>query len=43
MAAEVTGANAQARIPQVHLWQSGRGYLYEAEISLDNGDQVVDS
>ncbi|MES6830410.1 beta-glucuronidase [Cutibacterium acnes] len=38
-----TSANAHARIPPVHLWQPGHGYLYEAEISLVDGDQVIDT
>ena len=37
------GASATTSIPSVHLWQPGQGYLYEAEISLLNGERVVDS
>lgn len=37
------GAYATTSIPSVHPWQPGQGYLYEAEISLLNGERVVDS
>lgn len=41
--AKGSGATSRTRIPAVQLWEPGRGYLYEAEISLLNGDSVVDS
>ena len=37
------GANGELKVANVRLWQPGNAYLYSLQISLSNGDQLVDS
>ena len=38
-----TGPSGTLRVPDVHKWAPGDGYLYDLEIQLVRGDTVVDS
>jgi len=38
-----TGSSGTLRVPSVHRWAPGDGYLYDLEIQLVRGDNVVDS
>jgi beta-glucuronidase len=38
-----TGSSGTLRIPDVHKWAPGDGYLYELEVQLVRGDTMVDS
>lgn len=38
-----TGTSGELSIPEVHLWQPGEGYLYDLELQLVRGEEVVDS
>ncbi|HEY6689015.1 MAG TPA: beta-glucuronidase [Propionibacteriaceae bacterium] len=38
-----TGSSGTLRVPNVHRWAPGDGYLYDLEIQLERGDNVVDS
>ena len=38
-----TGSSGTLRVPGVHRWAPGDGYLYDLEIQLVRGDNVVDS
>ncbi len=37
-----SGSSGELRVPDPELWRPGRGYLYELEFSLVDGDRVVD-
>jgi beta-glucuronidase len=37
------GSSGTLRVPNVHKWAPGDGYLYDLEIQLVRGDNVVDS
>jgi beta-glucuronidase len=37
------GASGVLRLPEVHRWAPGDGYLYDLEVQLVDGDEVVDS
>jgi beta-glucuronidase len=41
--ATTTGSSGTLRVPGVHKWAPGEGYLYDLEIQLVRGDTVVDS
>ncbi|HLM20544.1 MAG TPA: beta-glucuronidase [Propionibacteriaceae bacterium] len=41
--ATTTGSSGTLRVPDVHKWAPGEGYLYDLEIQLVRGDTVVDS
>jgi beta-glucuronidase len=41
--ATTTGSSGTVRVPDVHKWAPGDGYLYDLEIQLVRGDTVVDS
>jgi beta-glucuronidase len=41
--ATTTGPSGTLRVPGVHKWAPGEGYLYDLEIQLVRGDTVVDS
>jgi beta-glucuronidase len=41
--ATTTGSRGTLRVPDVHKWASGDGYLYDLEIQLVRGETVVDS
>ena len=41
--ATTTGSSGTLRVPDVHKWAPGDGYLYDLEIQLVRGDTVVDS
>jgi beta-glucuronidase len=41
--ATTTGSSGTLRVPGVHRWAPGDGYLYDLEIQLIRGDTVVDS
>ena len=38
-----TGSSGTLRVPSVHKWAPGDGYLYDLEIQLVRGDNVMDS
>jgi beta-glucuronidase len=38
-----TGSSGNLHVPDVHKWAPGDGYLYDLEIQLVGGDNVVDS
>jgi beta-glucuronidase len=37
------GVEGRVSIPDVNLWKPGRGYLYEMEVQVRDGDEVKDS
>lgn len=37
------GATGTLTVPQVHTWAPGEGYLYDLELQLRRGDQLLDS
>jgi beta-glucuronidase len=39
--AEASGADTELRVPEVQVWRPGRGYLYDLEIDLVDGDGSV--
>ena len=41
--ATTTGSSGTVRVPDVHKWAPGDGYLYDLEIQLVRSDSVVDS
>jgi beta-glucuronidase len=41
--AEGSGASGTLTVPDVHRWAPGDGYLYDLEVRLVDGDEVVDS
>jgi beta-glucuronidase len=41
--AEHHGASGTVRLDDVHLWQPGRGYLYDLVAEVLDGDRVVDT
>ena len=41
--ATTTGSSGTLRVPDVHKWAPGDGYLYDLEIQLVRGETVVDS
>jgi beta-glucuronidase len=40
--AEASGTDAELRVPDAELWRPGRGYLYDLQVDLVYGDQLVD-
>ncbi|NKX92848.1 beta-glucuronidase [Sanguibacter hominis ATCC BAA-789] len=41
--ARAAGASSELHVADAHLWAPGDGYLYELEIRLENGGELVDS
>lgn len=42
LVAEATGADAELRVPDAHLWGPGAPYLYDLRVELVDGEAVVD-
>ncbi len=40
---QAEGANGTLTVPQVHRWAPGDGYLYDLELQLHSGDELLDS
>jgi beta-glucuronidase len=40
--AEATGTEGELRVANPELWRPGRGYLYQLQVDLVDGDQLVD-
>lgn len=43
LVAESAGAEGRVVIPDVQLWQPGRGYLYDLVVELVRGDDLIDA